>query len=63
MHFHGPVAEGLFPCGGSISDREFLFDSSETENSFGWKFRTFDEMIIDLAKQYLELSTRTGIIG
>lgn len=56
-HFPDAVARGIFPCDGSIPDREFLFDTSSTEDFFGFQFKTFEEMVVDVAAQFLELQS------
>jgi nucleoside-diphosphate-sugar epimerase len=54
-HFPSAVENGRFPCSGDIPDRQFLFDSKDTEKFFGWKFKSFEDMVFDIATQYLEL--------
>lgn len=56
--FPDAVARGIFPCDGSVPDREFLLDTSGTEDFFAFRFRTFEEMVVDVAAQFLELRSR-----
>lgn len=58
-HFPQAVDSGIFPMTGNVPDRPFLFDTSATENFFGWKFNQFEDMVRDAAEQYLELVETT----
>jgi nucleoside-diphosphate-sugar epimerase len=53
--FPAAVARGIFPCAGSVPDREFLFGTGSTEEFFGFRFKTFEEMVVDVAAQFLDL--------
>jgi hypothetical protein len=59
--FPDAVQEGLFSCNGKIPDRPFLFDCAATERFFGWNFKSFEEQVFDLARQYLELVQKSEI--
>lgn len=59
-HFPVAVEKGLFPCDGNVPDREFLFDASGTENYFGFRFRSFEAMVVDLTTQFQELSPKSA---
>ena len=54
-HFPSAVQKGIFPMDGEAPDRPFLFDTAATESFFGWKFKPFEEQVVDLARNYLEL--------
>lgn len=47
--------EGLIPNDGSTPDAIIKLDPSKTKEVLGIKFKTFEEMIVDLVGQYLEL--------
>ncbi|KAE8394484.1 hypothetical protein BDV23DRAFT_190094 [Aspergillus alliaceus] len=51
--FPKAVAEGVFKRG-SLGTLPFSYDSSETEKTLGLKFRSFEDALLDTAKQYLE---------
>jgi nucleoside-diphosphate-sugar epimerase len=51
--FPKAVADGTF-ARGKLPTLPISYDSSETERTFGIKFRTFENAVVDLAKQYLE---------
>ena len=54
------VKNGVFLYNGNISDRKFLFDASETERFFSWKFKSFEDIVFDIATQYVELSLESA---
>jgi nucleoside-diphosphate-sugar epimerase len=54
-HFPEAVADGRLPLAGSLPTRPLHFDSSETENAFGWKFASFEEQVKSVVGHYLEL--------
>lgn len=54
-HFPKAVEDGVFTQG-SFANFEIDWDSTLTESHFGFKFRSFEEMVVDVASQYLELS-------
>jgi nucleoside-diphosphate-sugar epimerase len=63
QRFPEAVARGVFPCDGNVPDQEGVLDmreTRETEEFFGWKFKSFEDMIIDVAGQYLELTREDG---
>ncbi|KAI1495506.1 hypothetical protein F5X99DRAFT_136683 [Biscogniauxia marginata] len=53
-HFPDAVAAGIFTRG---SEQMMMcrWDATETEKRLGMKFRSYEEMVVDFAKQYLEL--------
>ena len=55
-HFSAEVASGLFPLGGSVKSIPMPFDTSRTEEFFGIKFKSFEEMVKDAVGQYVELA-------
>lgn len=55
-HFPNQVASGIFPLGGSNPSHAIKFDCKATEEALGFKFKSFEQQIIDLAGQYAELA-------
>ncbi|KAI1122306.1 putative cinnamoyl-CoA reductase [Nemania abortiva] len=54
-HFPEAVKAGVFTKG-SQPTIPVVWDASQTEKDFGLKFQTWEEMVVDAAGQYLELS-------
>ncbi|KAI0466983.1 putative cinnamoyl-CoA reductase [Xylaria cf. heliscus] len=54
-HFPKAVETGIFTKG-SRTTIPVKWDSSQTEQDFDFKFKSFEEMVVDIAGQYLELS-------
>jgi hypothetical protein len=54
-HFSKAVNEGLIPNDGSTPDALIKLDSSKAKEVLGIELKTFEEMIVDLVGQYLEL--------
>jgi nucleoside-diphosphate-sugar epimerase len=59
-HFPDEVAKGVFPLGGSIITKPILVDSSYTEKTFGFKFRSYEEQVTSVAGHYAELVAKNG---
>ena len=59
-HFPDEVAKGIFPLGGSIITKPILVDSSYTEKTFGFKFRSYEEQVTSVAGHYAELVAKNG---
>ena len=55
-HFPKEVECGMFPLGGTTASVPTPFDASKTEDFFGTKFKSFEEMVKDTAGQYVELA-------
>ncbi|KAJ3580215.1 hypothetical protein NPX13_g357 [Xylaria arbuscula] len=53
-HFPKAVEDGIF-TEGSWSNYKIDWDSTQTETHFGFRFKSFEEMVVDVAGQYLEL--------
>ncbi|KAE8137939.1 hypothetical protein BDV38DRAFT_82114 [Aspergillus pseudotamarii] len=51
--FPKAVADGTFQRG-KLATLPFAYDSSETERILGIKFRSFEDAVVDAARQYLE---------
>ncbi|KAE9386744.1 putative 3-beta hydroxysteroid dehydrogenase/isomerase [Gymnopus androsaceus JB14] len=56
QRFPGALESGTFPLGGSVPKLRTLIDSSEDERVLGMKFRTYEEAVIDLVGQFLQLA-------
>ncbi|KAF7862480.1 hypothetical protein EAF04_007353 [Stromatinia cepivora] len=54
-HFPKEVEEGVFKQGGQPSLR-IDWNAEKTEEVFGFKFKTYDDMVLDITRQYLEFS-------
>ncbi|KAI0593788.1 hypothetical protein F4775DRAFT_576533 [Biscogniauxia sp. FL1348] len=57
-HFPEAVAAGIFTQG-SQETWASGWDSTETEKLLGMKYRSYEEMVVDFAKQYIELTAKT----
>jgi len=57
-HFPKEVENGVFPLGGSQPAHPLAFDASETEQVFGFKFKSFEDQIVSLAGWYAEVSAK-----
>lgn len=53
-HFPKEVESGVFPLGGTQGSIFIRFDSSETEKVLGFKFKSWEEQIVSIAKAYIE---------
>lgn len=49
------VKSGLLPNTGNVPSKKVFFDSSKTEQTFGIKLRSVEEMVESLIPQYIEL--------
>ena len=57
-HFPEQVKTGIFPLGGHRNDRKIQADSSNTEEVFNFKSRSFEEQIISAAGAYAEVAVQ-----
>lgn len=55
-HFPKEVESGVFPLGGTTPSVLTPFDASKTEDFFGMKFKSFEEMVKDTVDQYVGLA-------
>ena len=53
-HFPTAVQNGVFSKGASQPTLAVKWDAKETETRFGMRFITFEDMVVDVAGQYLE---------
>ncbi|KAH8804470.1 hypothetical protein F5884DRAFT_678757 [Xylogone sp. PMI_703] len=60
-HFPDAVRKGVFSCDGKVLDHLFHFDCAATEEFFGWKLKSFEEQVFDLAEQYVELVQKSEV--
>ncbi|KAH6637868.1 hypothetical protein C7974DRAFT_462263 [Boeremia exigua] len=51
------VADGVFSLAGTAPSRPMRFDVSETEKLLGWEFIGFEEQVVSVVDQYVELVT------
>lgn len=51
------VGANGFPLDGSVTTVKLAFDASKTERELGMTFKSFETMIVDLARAYLEADT------
>ncbi|KAF1811540.1 putative 3-beta hydroxysteroid dehydrogenase/isomerase [Eremomyces bilateralis CBS 781.70] len=54
-YFPDRVGSEEMPLGGTLPTMTWRVDARETEQVFGWKFSTFEEMMKGVFEQYLEL--------
>jgi hypothetical protein len=59
-HFPRAVEKGLLPNNGSFAGFQLKSDPSRVEKVLGIKLKSFEEMIVDLVGQYVELSEKEG---
>ena len=57
-HFSKAVAKGILPLGGNTQTTRRRVDGSKTEKVFGTKMIGFEEQIVSIAGQYVELTER-----
>jgi len=55
-NFPGVLESGALPLGGTVPKRKTLVDSAEDEKVLGFKFKTYEEAVVDLVGQFLQLS-------
>ena len=49
------VEQGIFPLGGSVETQTLHFRAEKTEQVLGMRFKSFEEMVVDLARAYSQL--------
>jgi nucleoside-diphosphate-sugar epimerase len=47
---------GVFPFGGSVVSLKAAFDASKTEAELGIKFKSFETMVLDVARAYTQIA-------
>ncbi len=57
-HFSEAVAKGILPLGGNTPTARRRVDGSKTEKVFGMKMIGFEEQIVSIAGQYVELTEK-----
>lgn len=55
-HFPDEVKRGTFPLGGHWVEKPVIFDASNTEKVFNFKFGSFEEQIVSAAGWYAEIA-------
>lgn len=55
-HFPEAVKSGVLPNNGLTNSKTSIFDVSETERLTGIKWKTYEEQVLDVTTQYLELA-------
>jgi nucleoside-diphosphate-sugar epimerase len=58
--FPKEVASGLLPNNGFQPCGKLLADGSRTEKVFGIKYRSYEEQIVSVTQQYIDLVAKTG---
>ncbi|PQE15370.1 cinnamoyl- reductase protein [Rutstroemia sp. NJR-2017a BVV2] len=58
-HFPKEVEEGVFKRGTQAGLR-IEWRAEKTEEVFGFRFRSFEDMVVDVARQYLEFLGKAG---
>lgn len=54
-HFPEEVKKGVFPLGGSLKSFPLPFDARKTEETFGIKFKSYEEQVVSIAGYYAEV--------
>ena len=57
-HFPMAVEKGILPLGGNTPTLRHRVDGSKTERVFGMKMKGFEEQIVSLVGQYVELAEK-----
>ena len=57
-HFPKAVEKGILPLGGATQTLRHRVDGSKTERVFGMKMKGFEEQIVSLVGQYVELAEK-----
>lgn len=57
-HFSKQVENGLLPNNGSLPGVVLKCDASKTEQQLGIKAKSFEQMMIDLIGQYVDLAEK-----
>lgn len=59
-HFPQAVEKGLLPNNGSFVGFNLKCDPSRVEKVMGFKLKSFEDMIVDLVGQYVQLLEKEG---
>ena len=54
------MKDGRLPASGFQPTRTLLYDTSKTEEILGIKFRSYEDQVVEVTKQYLELIEVAG---
>jgi hypothetical protein len=46
------VERGVFPLGGTVVTQKVPFEAPKTERALGIKFKSFEDMIVDVATEF-----------
>ncbi|KAK7409517.1 hypothetical protein QQX98_008301 [Neonectria punicea] len=58
--FPAAIKGNVLPLGGTVPKNKTLVDTNEDEKILGIKFKTYEEAVIDLAGQFLQLAQTAG---
>ena len=50
------VEKGVFPMGGDVATQKLPFEASKTESVLGIKFKPFEEMVVDMARDFARVA-------
>jgi nucleoside-diphosphate-sugar epimerase len=53
------VERGVFPLGGTVVTQKVPFEASKTERALGIKFKSFEDMIVDVANEFARVVSET----
>ena len=59
-HFPEAVKDGRLPATGTVPTSESNFIVEQTEKVLGFKFRSFEDQVVEVAAHYLELLGKSG---
>lgn len=59
QNFPKEVETGVFPLGGDVASVPVKFDAQETERVFGFTFKPWEQQVVDAARWYAEVYSRT----
>ena len=57
-HFPDAAEERIFPFGGKGECQAYAYDTTETEEAFGFKHKDYEAMIVSLAGHYIDVARK-----
>ena len=54
------MGQGKLPLSGSVQTKLLKVDAGKAERIFGFRYRSFEEQVVDVVGQYLELLEKEG---
>ena len=57
-HFPNAFEEGIFPFGGRGECQAYAYDTTATEETFNFKHKTYEAMVVSLAGHYIDIARK-----